>query len=99
MTCLSGLGQPLKNEMQKAAIDVYRILILQVAKWIATATLFVSAVILILGLIDRLVPGMDWNYGWESIAFAVVILAVSAAIRRVVVGTLRRRQSESDQQQ
>lgn len=80
----------------KKAIALYRALIFHTAKWIATGVLVVSAIILVLGIADVIVPGLNWNYSWQSVALSFVLLVISGVIRRIFVNALNRLRSETE---
>ncbi len=81
----------------KKAMALYRALILRTAKWIMTAALVISAIIVILGIADAIIPGLNWNYSWQAISFALLLFVISAVIRRVIVNALSRSSSETHQ--
>ena len=79
----------------KKALALYRALILRAAKWIVTAVLVVSAIILVLGIADAIVPGLNWNYSWQSVAFAFVLFVISGVIRHIIVKAINSKATES----
>ena len=68
---------------------------LRAAKWIVTAVLVVSAIILVLGIADAIVPGLNWNYSWQSVAFAFVLFVISGVIRHIIVKAINSKATES----
>ncbi len=80
----------------KKAMARYHVLILCTAKWFATGGLVVAVMILVLGIADRAIPGLNWNYSWKAVALGFVQVVIYAVVRRVAVNALNRRESETE---
>ena len=81
--------------MTECPPDRYRLVILQAIKWSQTMVFLVSALIMLLALIDM---GLvhKWQYGWDAVIATVVFMGVSAAIRSLSVRAIERVRSRKD---
>jgi hypothetical protein len=80
--------------MRRDLWEIYKLVVLQIAKWITTVFLLVSSVIVILALVDFFILESKLGYGWQPLMFGLIAVVLSVVIRNVIGAALNRVKAE-----